>query len=134
MYMRWIPATQGHCAPQTQTQDATVTPAADILDDGDNYHVILELPGVGKGDLTLTLDQGVMVVRATRTGHEGTAKLVHDGRRAARAFERQFTLGEGVDLQHVTAKLENGLLYVTLPRRAEEKRRRIEVEVAATAA
>jgi HSP20 family protein len=128
MYVRWmVPATQMHCAPQPQTQDATVTPAADVLDDGDNYQVILELPGARKEDLTLTLDQGVMVVRAARSGHEGSAKLVHDGRRAAYAFERRFTLGEGVDVQQVTAKLENGLLYVTLPRRAEEKRRRIEV-------
>lgn len=134
MFMRWmVPAAQTHCTPQPQTQDATVTPAADILDDGDNYHVILELPGVRKGDLTLTLDQGILVIRATRSGYEGSAKLVHDGRRAGYAFERRFTLGEGVDMQHVTAKLENGLLSVTLPRRAEEKRRRIEVEVGTTA-
>lgn len=135
MYVRWmLPATDLLCAPREEVREKTVTPAVDILDDGDNYLVVLELPGVAQENLTLTLEKDDLIVHATRPGHDERAQLVHDGRASTLAFERRLTIGAGVDRDHVSARLENGLLHVTLPRRAEEKRRRIEVEVRDTAA
>ena len=135
MYVRWmLPAADLHCAAGEDVGAPTVTPAVDILDDGDNYQVVMELPGVARESLTLTLEKDVLIVHATRPGHAERAQLVHDGRASTRAFERRLAIGDGVDRDHVTARLENGLLHVTLPRRAEEKRRRIEVEVREAAA
>ena len=135
MYVRWmLPTADLHCAPREEVRDNKVTPAVDILDDGDSYHVVLELPGVARENLTLTLEKDELIVHATRPGHDERTQVVHDGRASTRAFERRLAIGEGVDRDHVSARLENGLLYVTLPRRAEEKRRRIEVEVRDTAA
>jgi len=135
MYVRWmLPATDFQCTPRQEARESTVAPAVDVLDDGDNYYVIMELPGVSQEDLTLTLEKDVMIVHARRPGHDDRLHMLHDGRASTRAFERHLALGEGVDRDHVTARLEHGLLHVTLPRRAEEKRRRIEVEVREAAA
>lgn len=135
MYVRWmVPAADLHCKPGQEAREATITPAVDILDDGDNYHVVVELPGVTQENLTLTLEKDVLTVHAKRSGHDDRLHVLHDGRASGHAFERHLTLGEGVDREHVTARLEDGLLHVTLPRRAEEKRRRIDVEVREAAA
>jgi HSP20 family protein len=111
-----------------------MTPAVDILDDGDSYQVVMELPGVSRENLTLTLEKDALIVHATRPQYDERLQVLHDGRASTGAFERRLTLGNEVDRGQVTARLENGLLYVTLPRRAEEKRRRIEVEVRDAAA
>jgi HSP20 family molecular chaperone IbpA len=115
--------------PKETARLTTVTPAADILDDGENYHLVLELPGVGQEDLELTLEKDHLLVRASRGNHDESLQLLYDGRRVQRAFERRFSIGNGVDRENVSARLENGLLHVRLPRRAEEKRRRIEIAV-----
>ena len=127
MYVRWMMPTD--CEAKETARLMTVTPAADILDDGESYHLIVELPGVGQEDLQLSLEKDHLLLRASRGDHEGSMQLLHDGRRVQRAFERRFSIGKSVDRENVSARLENGLLHVRLPRRAEEKRRRIEIAV-----
>ena len=128
MYWQWmLPAPQ--LVAETRKSRKALVPAADILDDGDGYQLILELPGVRQQDLTLSMESPDLLVRATRGERNESAKLLHDGRQADLAFERRFTIGAEIDRGRVTARLENGLLHVTLPRLAEEKRRVIPVDV-----
>lgn len=129
MYIRWMMPTERASETQEPTRPLTLTPATDILDDGENFHLILELPGVRQEDLELTLEKDHLLVRATRGQNAESMQLLYDGRHVHHAFERRFTIGQDVDREHVNARLENGLLHVRLPRRAEEKRRRIEVAV-----
>ena len=128
MYWQWmLPVSQLVREPDESRKSQI--PVADVLHDDDGYHVILELPGVRQEDLTLSVEAEVLRVRATRGGRLETAKLVHDGRRADLPFERHFTLGDEIDRDHVVARLENGLLHISLPQRAEEKKRLIPVQV-----
>ena len=134
MVVRWmLPVTGRQCELEEGAREATLTPAADLLDDGDSYHVMVELPGVPKENVSLTLEKDSLVVSAPRPSRPEGMQVLHDGRRNAWVFERRFALGDGVDRDRVQARLEHGLLHITLPRRAEEKRRRIEVEPAGNA-
>ena len=134
MVVRWmLPVTGRQCEPQEGVRRATLTPAADVLDDGDSYHVMVELPGVPKENVSLTLEEDFLLVSAPRPSRPEGMQVLHDGRQSEWVFERRFSLGDGVDRYHVQARLEHGLLHITLPRRAEEKRRRIEVEPAGNA-
>ena len=50
--------------------------------------------------------------------------------RSALSFERSFRLGSKVDAEAIEAKLEHGVLSITLPKRAEQKPRQISIQAA----
>jgi HSP20 family protein len=106
----------------------TVAPVADVTDDGEMFRIVMELPGVAKDGLEIELTDDAIRVRGQRPALSEKEKLLVDGRHAGRVFERQFTLGREIDRDKVNARLENGLLTLTLPRRAEVKPQRIQVE------
>jgi len=118
----WLP-TNGSDQPET------VRPAADVIDTGEEYRIVVEMPGVAKDGLEIEVKDDVLRLRGTRPAMEENERLVIGGRRGGRVPERHFTLGKDIDRAKVSARLENGLLTVTLPRRAEEKPQRIEVSV-----
>lgn len=123
-----VPATR-RFASSVDTRPRNLTPAADVLDDGDTYQLVLEMPGVTQDKLMIDLEHGELIVRGERSGYDDKLQLKYNGRFAASTLEKRFTLGEDVDRTNVSATLENGLLYITLPRKAEDKTRKIAVEV-----
>jgi len=90
-------------------------PVADVEEEGDRYRVCLELPGVRKGDLKVTVCGRELVV-------EGRGKSVRNGRAALVQeieygdYYRVFELPEDVDTERIQARLENGLLTINIPR------------------
>lgn len=100
--------------------NGTATPAADLYEDADNYYVKVELPGVRKEDVAVTLEDDVLTVTATRTekGAEGEAR---------EEFRRSAGVPDGIDAGKVTAAYENGVLTVTLPKPETRKPRQITV-------
>jgi HSP20 family protein len=131
MFMQWTQPTSSRRSLDRLNHyvDHTVTPAADVLDDGESYQIILEMPGVAQDGLTIQLEARELVIQGERKPYEKDAKLLYASRSHGGKLEKRFSLGEDVDRSAVTAHLENGLLTVTLPRRAEVKARKIEVEV-----
>lgn len=128
MFLTWThPTTQRRMLDRHI--DMPVTPAADVLDDGESYQIVLEMPGVSQEGLSIQLEAKEIVVRGERSAYEKDARLLYSGRSHGTKLEKRFTLGEDVDRTAVKAHLENGLLTVTLPRKAEVKARKIEIEV-----
>lgn len=107
----------------------TLAPAVDIVDDGENYAIVMDLPGVKREDLTLDLEHRMLAVRAKRSGYDEKTRLVCRGRDLDRDFERRFSIGTDVDRDKVSAQLEDGVLTIRLPRRAEDRKRSIHIEV-----
>ncbi len=97
-----------------------------IWQDEDRLYVEADLPGVEEKDLDITVESGVMTIKAQRTALEGRAYL-HNGRSFGRA-ERAVTLPSDVDSSQVEAKLSNGVLHITLPKLAESRPRKIAVK------
>ena len=104
--------------------------AVDVREDADHFYVEAELPGFKKEDVNITLENQTLTISAERKdeqqeqGDKGEL-LLHE-RRYTR-FQRSFTLPPIVDEQTVNAKLQDGLLKVTLNKREETKPRRISV-------
>ena len=92
----------------------------DMHQDGDNYFVSAELPGVTKEDINIELDNAVLTISGSRKQKNGESE-------ATTEFSRSLTVGEDVAGDKVQAKLENGILTVTLPKREERKPRTIAV-------
>lgn len=93
----------------------------DLNHDADNYYVAAELPGVDKKDVNIELENAVLTISGERKigGDEGAESTVR--------FSRSITVGDDVNPDKVKAKLENGILTVTLPKREERKPRMISV-------
>ncbi len=105
--------------------------AVDVREDADHIYVEAELPGFKKDDVDITLENQTLTIAAERkeeTQGDGAKKgehLLHE-RRYTR-FLRSFTLPPTVDEQSVNAKLNDGVLTITLNKREETKPRKISV-------
>lgn len=102
----------------------------DVREDGDHIYVEAELPGFSKKDVDITLENQTLTITAERNSEhkEGEKKgdyLLRE-RRYAR-FQRSFTLPPTVDEQTVNARLNDGVLTITLNKREETKPRKIQV-------
>lgn len=108
----------------------------DIREDQDHFYVEAELPGFRKDDVEITLENQTLTISAERNderrqgdGKGGEGKkgelLLHE-RRYSR-FLRSFTLPPTVNEQSVNAKLQDGVLTITLNKREETKPRKIQV-------
>ena len=114
-------------AKENGTVAEVVVPRVDVVDEGDAYQLIVEMPGVSKDSLSVHLEAEALLLCGARKAIDGE-RLRRNGRRAELPFEARITLGGDVDRSKIRVRLEDGLVYVKLPRREEDKPRKIEVE------
>ena len=104
--------------------------AVDVREDGDHIYVEAELPGFKKEEVDVTLENQTLTISAERRegGGDGQKQGEHLLReRRYTRFLRSFTLPPSVDEQSVNAKLNDGVLTITLNKREETKPRKISV-------
>jgi HSP20 family protein len=101
--------------------------AVDVREDADHFYVEAELPGYKKDEIDITLENQVLTIAAERKENtEKKGEVLLRERRYSR-FLRSFTLPPTVDASSVDAKLNDGVLTLTLNKRAESKPRKITV-------
>lgn len=91
-------------------------PPMDIHDVGDELEIEIELPGVSKSDISLTGQANGLNLSAVETARE-TDDLVRS-ERGQRFFKREIPLGYEVDPKKVSAKFQNGILTISVPKQA----------------
>ena len=111
------------------------TPAVDVYEDAQRLVLKLEVPGVKQSDLDLRIENQVLTVKGQR-GFEAEEKEenFHRIERRFGSFTRSFTLPQTVDTNAVQAIYLDGVLAVTIAKKAEAKPRQIQVEIGAAAA
>jgi len=85
----------------------------------DDAHLTLMAPGFGPDDIEVSVRRATVSVRGARRNDEGDLLA---------SFERTFRLPFPVDADAVTAKVENGVLELDLPRRADDRPRSIRID------
>jgi HSP20 family protein len=105
-------------------------PAFNVADLGDKYLVEAELPGVDEDALTIEATANSLTVKGKRsvTAPEGYA--AHRTERNEAEFSRAFTFESKLDLEQVSARLDQGLLRIELGKQALEKPRTITLTTA----
>jgi HSP20 family protein len=104
-----------------------ITPEVDVFESKDGYVLKLEMPGVSKDGLEITLEG----TEATIVGHRKTGPLsgqVLYRESNARDYRRVFELDPAIDTQRITARMDQGVLTLALPKSEEVKPRKISVE------
>jgi len=110
--------------------DAARTPRlmpVDLFRNGDQYVLSADLPGIDPGSVDLDVDGQLLTIRAERQQpvDEDVKWLAHE--RPYGSYMRQFTLGDGVDRDLITANYADGVLSVILPVAERAKPRKIAV-------
>ena len=100
---------------------AARSPALDVVESEAAYTVKLEVPGVAKEDVKVAIDGRQVSVQASSTPAEKKQgeQIVYRERTALR-YARSFTLPKEVDQAVANAKLEHGVLTLSLPKRSAQ--------------
>ncbi|MBN1780121.1 Hsp20/alpha crystallin family protein [bacterium] len=106
-----------------------VPPAVNIYDTGEEYVLKAHLPGIKKTNLDVKFTEGELIIfgkldEETADTHEYVHREIEPGN-----YYRVFKISENVDADKITAKLEDGVLILKLPRYERLKPREIPIEV-----
>lgn len=105
---------------------AYVLPRADIREEKGHYIVSLEMPGVRKEGLEIFVENSELTIIGRRPEVPTKGELLYrESRRAD--FRRVFELDGSIDVDRITAKMENGIVTLTLPKAEKVMPRKIEV-------
>ena len=106
-------------------------PAVDIYEQGDDVHIDVELPGVKPEEIKVNVEGDVLTISGERKRQDVAKKEGYQRvERTYGTFTRAFSLGQDVDPESVDAKFDNGVLKLSLRKRAASKRREIAVKAA----
>jgi HSP20 family protein len=106
------------------------SPALDVYDDKDHLVVKVEVPGMKKDEIEISLHDGTLTVSGERkTEHEVKEGQTFRSERYFGKFQRSLTLPTAVDSTKVKAAYKDGVLTVELPKAEEAKPKQIEVSV-----
>lgn len=106
------------------------TPALDLYQSNDNVVAVVELPGMRKEDIEISLHEGMLTISGERKHESGENDKAERSERYVGKFRRSITLPTRVDASKVNATYKDGILTVTLPKAEEAKPRQIKVNVA----
>jgi len=98
-----------------------------VWEDEQHLHVEVELPGVNKEDLDVTLDEGQLRIVAQRKAPEPQPNYLHN-ERVFNRIQRVITLPDSVQVDDVDAQLEQGVLRLSMKKKPEVLPKRIEVK------
>lgn len=109
-------------------------PAMEVSEDKDAYRLTAELPGMSEKDIEVALTDGMLTLKGEKKQEkEQKEKNFYLSERAYGAFERSFTLPDGIDADKVAADFAKGVLTITLPKKPEAKVEPKKVEIKAAA-
>jgi len=103
----------------------TPQPAIDIAQADNSYMITAELPGLASSDIQVTAGDGYITLKGEKsqeTQSEGNGFYRRE--RSFGSFQRVVDLPKDADFEHINAEMKNGLLTVTIPRRAESTQAR----------
>ena len=120
-----------HAAGDEQSPVADWVPAVDIIEEKDRFVLRADVPGVKTEDIEVAMDNGVLSVSGERhaiapADDTGVQRI----ERATGRFLRRFTLPDTADAEGISARTNNGILEVVIPKAPEIQARRITVEAA----
>ncbi len=115
--------TNGHGQSPTEQ---SIAPVATVVENEDGYTLHVEMPGVNKEGLDMWVENHELTIVGRRFMPNVSGTIVHRESRKEN-FRRAFELDPSIDSQKINAKIEQGVLTLTLPKAEQVKPRKISV-------
>ena len=112
---------------QGQRQVQYATPLADVESNKQGYTIHAEMPGVNKSGLEITVENGELTIVGHRHLEEFSGEPVYREIRN-NDFRRVYELDPAIDTTGITARIDDGVLTLTLPKAESVKPRKITVD------
>jgi len=116
--------------PWAHGDQATVLPKVNVIEKDEAFHLEAETPGMTEKDVSVEFHDGVLTLKGHREQNSQTDKENYRIREFSKqSFARSFRLSDQIDPENVVAKMEQGVLKVTLPKKEQAKPKKIEIKV-----
>jgi len=112
--------------PEDEVERADWYPAADVYENDGEYTVAVDLPGIDRATLDISVDDDRLTIKGERAGQETTRHRVEC---PSGKFLRTFSVPASVDQKGIKADYRDGVLQVHLPKQPERKAQRVEIKV-----
>jgi HSP20 family protein len=112
---------------EQEIERADWSPAADVYNREHEYVIMIDLPGIERKALELSLDDNWLLVRGVRAIEQDTAQRLE--RKHGRFLRRFGPLPPTVEQTTISAEYKDGVLTIRLPKQQEQKTRRVEIKV-----
>ncbi len=109
-------------------RSAVWTPRADLSETDDAYLIALDLPGLRRDEIEITMEDGTLKIAGERSlESESENGQYHRIERSYGRFFRSFTFGPNADADRIEASFDDGVLTIRVAKAEERKPRKIEV-------
>lgn len=98
-------------------------PAVDIVDAGNEIHLIADVPGVPEGAVDLNLEKSVLTLVAVPSDGVVAGKKLVYSEYGVGEYRRSFSLSDDIDKENIVASLKDGVLRIRLPKTAPVSRK-----------
>ena len=123
------------CGADVRRDVSQRLPRTNIEETDSAYVLTMEMPGLSRKDVEVSLEADTLIIKGDRVvektekddGVEKPKKGFLRREIQSTKFERSFSLGNEVDQENIKAKMEDGILTVTLARKSEEVGRKVDV-------
>ncbi len=105
-------------------------PRSDIYETDDQIVVTLEMPGVQKDNIEISLDKNVLTVSGYAVAEDPEGFSLARAEYEVGDYERSFRISNRIEQDKIDAEYNNGVLRLALPKAEEAKKRKIAVKVA----
>jgi len=113
-----------------ETGMAKIYPASDIVESKDSFEISIELPGLKKEDVKVTLQNNMLIISGEKkVESESKDHTFHRVERTYGSFYRSFELPMPVDSGKIQADFKDGILKIGLPKVEEAKPKEIAISI-----
>jgi HSP20 family protein len=119
----------GDATAAEQPQPAQAwAPRVDVREEASRFVILADLPGIDPSDIEIQMEKNVLTLKGERKadplGEDAKATRVE---RSHGRFDRRFVLPDGADAEGISAAGKNGVLEITIPKKAQAAARRIAI-------
>ena len=124
-----FPAASRSCGVVASDEPALRLPRTNVEEKDDSFEFTMEMPGLAKKDVDVSLENDTLVVKGEKVEKSEEKEDKGILRREIRSskFERSFSLGKHVDQNSIKARMADGILTITVPKKDQEVGRKVDV-------
>lgn len=117
-------------SPLEQFDHLKITPAIDLVEDGETYKVEVEMPGMGEEEIKVSFSENLLTIQGEKTVSRKNKDKNYVSREISYGrYERSITLPLNADTEKATASFKKGMLWVVIPKKSSNKESTKEIHV-----